>query len=100
MCSEDDVARSFAEEVRRREAGEARQPASEQPAPFDGIREIVLDKDGNPMSIPRRPAPPPATTIADDVQTILTSPLFALGVIFSLGSAALLFAISLADAGA
>ena len=106
MCS-DDVARSFAEELRRREASDAQRPAnkpanepSNEPMPFDGVREVVLDREGNPMSIPKRRPPPPASSMADDVEAIVTSPLFALGVLLSLGSAALLFAISLADAGA
>ena len=102
MCSDDDVARSFAKEVRRRQGdSDARQPMNEpavtEQQPFDGVREIVLDREGNPMSIPKRPAPPPAST--DDVQAIVTS-LFALGVLLSLGSAVLLFAIAVADAGA
>jgi hypothetical protein len=87
---ESSLAARFAEEQRRR--------ADEQPAEeaFSGIKEIVLDSDGKPLAIPRRP-PPPASTQREEVAGLLDNPLFYFGVAISVGSLALLLAIAAAD---
>ena len=105
MADEDSLEAGFAAELRRRQAAAGTGAAaagggSEGEETFSGIREIVLDKEGNPMSIPKRDAPPPATTMSDEVTDLLTSPLFAFGVLISLGSLVLILAIAAADSSA
>lgn len=102
MDQPDELSVAFADEVRRRqqsglapEAGSAGEPQE----PFTGIREIVL-RDGAPVSIPRRPPPPPASTMGDEVSNLLQNPGFLFGCLVSAASLALFLAISAADAGA
>lgn len=102
----DPLASAFAKEAAKRAQQQAAQPSgSDKPAtaadqPFTGIKEIVLDRDGKAMAIPRRPAPPPSTTQADEVKGLLQSPSFLFGSLVSVASLVLLLAIAQADANA
>jgi hypothetical protein len=80
---DDELAAQFAAEQRRRK----QQPSS-------GIREVVLDQNGQPISIPRRSAPTPA-----EPQRFSPSGLI-FGGLLTAGSLALLLAISAADSAA
>ena len=86
--------RKFAEEQQRRQ-----QPPSQSDEPFTGVREVILDGDGNARSIPKRP-PPPAPTQSGQVVDLVQNPLFYFGVLISLGSLGLLLAIAAADSAA
>ena len=105
---DDGLAGDFAAELRKRQAAlanptsEPANPVSEAPQreSYTGIREIVVGKDGVPTSIPRRPPPPPASTMGDEVRDLLISPSFALGVLIAVGSLVLILAIAASDAGA
>ena len=92
MSDEDDdgLAAEFAAEQRRRQTAE---PPNERTE----VREIVLDSDGRPRSIPRRPAPPPANFQADAIEDLVQNPQFFFGVFIALGSLVLLLAIAAAD---
>ena len=103
-CADDDsegaaLARELSSELRRRQATASAAPAE----PFTGVREIVLDADGNPQSIPKR-APPErpdfAAERAADMRAIASSPLFRGGVLASIGAAVVLLLIANADAAA
>ena len=100
----DDLAKEFAREAsRRRDAaskGAAKPESSASEAPYTGIREIVLDDAGKPKAIPRRPPPPPASTMGDEVRDLTTNPQFLFGVLISAGSLVLLLAIAGADQAA
>ena len=102
--SEDDLASEFAAEQRRREQASEnrndREPAEPEPEPFSGIREIVLNEQGKPVSIPRRQPPPPSTSMSSTVGDLVRSPPFFLGVVASIGVLVLLLAISAADSDA
>ena len=65
-----------------------------------GIREIVLDDNGEPTSIPRRPAPPPSSSNANELSELIRSPSFFFGFLLSVGSLILLLAIAGADSAA
>ena len=101
----DPLAAAFAKEAAKR-ASSSSQPASSSGTPsaadepFTGIKEIILDKNGSPTAIPRRPAPPPASTQADEVKDLLQSPSFLFGSLVSIASLVLLLAIAQADANA
>ena len=71
--------------------------AEDATEPFSGIKEIVLDASGNPKAIPRRPPPVAAATPRDEIAALVENPLFAFGVVATLGSFLLLFAIAAAD---
>jgi hypothetical protein len=96
-----DLASLFASEASRRKAANERSTA---PGPVLGdsstIREIVLDDMGRPVSIPRRPAPPPGITASGELGQLLRSPSFAFGCILAVGSTVLLVAIAAADSAA
>lgn len=104
MIGNDDLAAQFAAEAAKRKS----QPPSEseppsengQPSTFSGIREIVLDENGDAQSIPRRPPPPPGMTQQDSVNDLLQSPSFLFGVLISVASLFVLLAIAGADAAA
>ena len=101
----DPLASAFAKEAAKRaqQSSSAAQPSGGMPSPnepFSGIKEIVLDQNGSPMAIPRRPAPPPASTQADEVKDLLQSPSFLFGSLVSIASLVLLLAIAQADANA
>ena len=68
--------------------------------PFSGIKEIVLDDAGRPMAIPRRPAPPPSTTVQGELNELVMNPLFLVGCAFVIGGLGLLIVIAQADAAA
>ena len=96
------LASQFASEVLRRQQedeacnggdGDGREP-------FAGIREIVLDGEGVPTAIPRRPAPPPSSSMEGELRQLILNPQFLLGSVFALGSLVLLLAIANADAAA
>ena len=91
MTSEDDdaLASEFTREWQSRQQQDS----------FRGIREVVLDAEGNAKAIPRRP-PPQTSTQRDEISALFQSPQFLLGVAFSLGSLLLLLAIAQADAAA
>ena len=104
----DPLASAFAKEAAKRAQQQAVQPASSDTPtngdaadqPFTGIKEVVLDQDGKAMAIPRRPAPPPSSTQADEVKDLLQSPSFLFGSLVSIASLVLLLAIAQADANA
>ena len=106
MMSNRDLAADFASEVRRRNergaetSDRADYRGDEQPPPFEGVKEIIIDEDGRPMAIQRRAPPAPATTIEREVNGLLLSPLFSFGALFFLGAVALMLAIAGADAAA
>ena len=93
----DDLAAAFAKEARQRQQAGTSSPAGDEP--FNGIKEIVLDSEGNPRAIPRRPAPPPASS-DETIRDLLRSPFFLFGSLVSAASLVLLLAIAQADANA
>ena len=99
--ADDGLSASFAAELarRRERAAGGEVPEEKDDEPFAGVREVVL-RDGVPTAIPKRPPPPPASTMGDQVAALLVSPQFLLGCIFSVGSAILLFVIAAADSKA
>ena len=109
-CAEEDkLEQRFATELARRLAQKQASPEQQQQAspehkaadvPFGGIREIVLDPDGVPRAIPKRPPPPPADTQGNVIASLLTAPEFVFGMVLTVGSLALLLVIANADAGA
>jgi len=96
----DALAAAFARERLRRDSmatskeatGDSRKPEE----PFSGIKEIVL-ADGKPLAIPRRPVPPPATTMQGEIVDLTSNPLFLFGCVISFGSLVLILAIAQAD---
>ena len=94
---------SFAAELARRQdgqqAGAPTQASSVTEEPFTGVREIVV-RDGVPTAIPKRPAPPPASTMGDEVADLLVNPQFLAGCVVSLGTLAVFLAIASADSAA
>ena len=94
MCDAD-LAAEFVAEQRKRMQDEA----SKQ-EPFNGIREIVLDENGAPKAIPRRPAPPPGTSQSEEVRDLFGRPEFLAGVLVSFASLVLFLAIAAADSAA
>ena len=96
LSLEDDLAAEFAAERLRREMQTTGQVESTS-APFDGIKEIVLDDSGRPTSIPRRPPPSPGITAQGEIQELLYSPSFLFGSIAAVASALILLAIFQAD---
>lgn len=96
-----DLASQFAKEAARRQQEQKTSPPPQDGAePFSGIKEVILDSDGTPRAIPRRPAPPPASTQADEVKGLVQSPFFIFGSLLSVASLALLLLIAQADANA
>ena len=99
----DSLATAFARERLRRElmatSKETTEDSRQPEEPFSGIKEIVL-ADGKPMAIPRRPVPPPATTMQGEIVDLTSSPLFLFGCVISLGSLVLILAIAQADVDA
>ena len=91
----DDLAKAFEAERRRREG--AVTPSLPESEVFGGIREIVLDDDGRPQAIPRRPAPAPDNFAAEGLASLPSNPQFLLGVLVFVGGLALLLAIGQAD---
>ena len=96
------LAAQFAAERARRAANPQQQPDADAAAtpkdePFSGIKEVVLDGEGRPQAIPKRPPPPPSTSQTDEIKMLVQNPLFAFGSLLSLGSAVLLLAIAAAD---
>ena len=102
-CAEaDDLEKSFAAELARRQQSEgagsaAPDGAKPAPEPFTGIREIVIDEQGNAKAVEKRPPPPPGGGIAVDIGMLIRSPAFLFGTVLSVGSLLLLLLISAAD---
>ena len=102
-CAEaDDLEKSFAAELARRQQSEgagsaAPDGAKPAPEPFTGIREIVIDEQGNAKAVEKRPPPPPGGGIAVDIGMLIRSPAFLFGTVLSVGSLVLLLLISAAD---
>ena len=71
--SGDELAAQFAAERTRRQQPQQQPPKAADPGeePFAGVREIVLDADGAPRAIPKRP--PPAT-FAEQARLSLSPP--------------------------
>jgi hypothetical protein len=94
----DELASAFAAEALRRKSAPSSAARSSDGQPFaeTGIREIVL-RDGQPVAIPRRPPPP---TSGEQGGARLSTVGLAFGALLTLGTLALLLAISSADAGA
>ncbi len=100
--SEDvDLARAFAAERRRRAEGASSPPPSpRREQGFTGIREVVLNEQGRPVSISRRDPPRPGTSVRDELSDLTTQPAFLLGVLAAIGTIALLVTIAAADSAA
>lgn len=94
-----ELAAQFAAERTRRQQPQQQPPKAADPGeePFAGVREIVLDADGAPRAIPKRP--PPAT-FAEQGGTRPSLVGLAFGTLIAVASVALLLAIAGADAGA
>ena len=91
-----------AERARREQAGNIGVPSEEvldlpEAEPFSGIKEIVLDDAGNPIAIPKRPPPKSFATPQQELKMLITNPLFAFGVLATVGSIVLILAIAGAD---
>ena len=95
MSDNDDLASQFAAEQRRRQTEPPKPP--EPPSERTEVREIIIDADGKPQSIPKRPAPPPANFAADGAADLVQNPQFFFGVFIAMGSLVLLLAIAAAD---
>ena len=101
QAGNDDLAKEFAAELaNRRQSGFAEEAApKEGERSFSGVREIILNEEGQPVSIPKRP-PPAADTQSNAVGQLLSSPQFLFGALISIGSLVLLLMIAAADSAA
>ena len=104
MSEQDDgesLAEAFASERARRAAnggeGDKGEGSTPSERPFTGVQEVILDESGQPVAIPRRPPPPAQDSPRDSIMDLVQNPLFAFGVLVSIGSVALLLAIAAAD---
>ena len=108
QAENDELAKQFAEELANRRRQDDDQGSSSDDAappppteePFTGIREVILNSEGQPVSIPRRPAPPPARTQRDETMDLVRSPGFIFGTLISLASFGLFLVIAAADSAA
>ena len=88
------LAASFAAETARRATTEGGSGGG------TGIREIVLNERGEPIAIPRRPAPPPSFSVKEEAADLVRTPGFLFGGLLTAGAALLLVAIASADSAA
>ena len=109
VASPEDWAR-FEQWKRERAASEEEAFAADEPArpkeektrpPFTGVKEVVLDGQGRPKEIEKRPPPPPRRRAGvESVRGLPENPVFLIGCFLGLGVLALILAIASADQAA